>query len=64
MGYQGLQRTQKFDNELWDLSEMLRVLKHEIESKEQPVSVGVSSFERHEKKANKESYSTCALKVH
>ena len=52
---------QKFDNELWDLSEMLRVLKHEIETKERSVSVGVPSFERHERKANKESYSTCGL---
>ena len=52
---------QKFDNELWGLSEMLRVLKHEIETKERSVSVGVPSFERHERKANKENYSTCGL---
>ena len=51
----------KFDNELWDLSEMLGVLKHEIEAKEHSVSVGVSSFESHGRKVNKESYSTCAL---
>ena len=55
---------QKFGNELWDLSEMLRILKHEMEAKEQPVSVGDSSFERHERKANKESYFMCVLKVH
>ena len=55
---------QKFGNELWDLSEMLRVLKHEMEVKEQSVSVGDSSFERHERQANKESYFTCVLKVH
>ena len=40
---------------------MLRVLKHEIEAKERFVSVGVFSFERHERKANKESYFKCAL---
>ena len=51
----------KFDNELWDLSEMLGVLKHEVEAKEHSVSVGVSSFESHGRKVNKESYSTCAL---
>ena len=55
---------QKFGNELWDLSEMLRILKHEMEAKEQSVSVGDSSLERHERKANKESYFTCVLKVH
>ena len=55
---------QKFGNELWDLSEMLRILKHEMEAKEQSVSVGDSSFERHERKAIKESYFTCVLKVH
>ena len=54
----------KFGNKLWDLSEMLRVLKHEMEAKEQSVSVGDSSFERHERKANKESYFMCVLKVH
>ena len=31
---------QKFGNELWDLSKMLHVLKHEMEAKEQSVSVG------------------------
>ena len=50
---------QKFGNELWDLSEMVRVLKHEMEAKEESVSVGDSSFERQERKANKESYFTC-----
>ena len=50
-----------FDNELWYLSEMWLLLKHEIEAKESSVSLGVSSFERHERKVNKESYSTCAL---
>ena len=54
----------KFGNELWDLSEMLRVLKHEMEAKEQSVPVGDSSFERHERKANKESYFMCFLRVH
>ena len=47
-----------FDNELRDLSEMLRVLKHGIAAKERSVSVGVPSFEKHERKAN---YSTCVL---
>ena len=42
----------KCDNELWDLSEMLGVLKHEIEAKEHSVLVGVSSFESHERKIN------------
>ena len=54
----------KFGNKLWDLSEMLRVLKHEMEAKEQSVPVGDSSLERHERKANKESYFTCFLRVH
>ena len=53
----------KFGNELWYLSEMLRVLKHEMEAKEQSVSLGDSSFERHERKVNKESCFTCVLKV-
>ena len=50
---------QKFGNELWDLSEMVRVLKHEMEAKVESVSEGDSSFERHERKASKESYFTC-----
>ena len=35
--------------------------KTEIEAKEHFVPVGVSSFEKHARKANKESYSKCAL---
>ena len=49
-----------FVNEMWDLCEILRVLKHEIEAKERSVFVGTSSFERHGNKVNKESYSTWA----
>ena len=40
---------------------MLHVLKHEIEAKERSVSADVSSFERHDRKEYKESYSTYAL---
>ena len=40
---------------------MLRVLKRERETKERPVSVGVSYFERYKRKENKESCSTYAL---
>ena len=39
---------------------LLHALKHEIEAKERSASVGLSSFEKHKRKANKESYSTCA----
>ena len=50
-----------FDNELWDLSEMLRVLKHKVKTREHSVSVGVSYFERHEKIAYKGRFFTCTL---
>ena len=40
---------------------MLRVLKHKVKTKEHSVSVGVSYFERHGKKAYKGRFFTCTL---